>query len=45
LAKDSIEQLFIKDYNWLYVILGGSTKINIGKDMTGRDTFFDNLSS
>jgi len=45
LAKDSIKQLFDKDYNWLSVILAGLMKAKIRNEMIERAIFFDSLSS
>jgi len=45
LAKDSTKQLFDKDYNWLYVLLGGLMKAKIRNEMVEGLSFFDNLSS
>jgi hypothetical protein len=39
LAKNSIKQIFNKDYNWLEVILAGSMKANIRKEMIGERPF------
>jgi hypothetical protein len=44
LANDSTEQLFIKYYNGLYVILGGMMKVKIRNEMVGAVSFFDSLS-
>jgi hypothetical protein len=45
LAKDSIKQLFDKDYNWLCVIYGGLMKAKIRNEMIEEVSFFDSLSS
>jgi hypothetical protein len=44
LAKDSTQQLFIKDYNWLDRILGGLMKTKIRNEMIKGVSFFDSLS-
>jgi hypothetical protein len=45
LGKDSTQQLFDKDYNWLCVVLGGLMKGKIRNEMIERVRFFDSLSS
>jgi len=44
LAKNSTKHLFVKYYNWLYVILGGLMKAKIRNEMIEGVSFFDSLS-
>jgi hypothetical protein len=44
LAKDSIDQLFIKDYSLLCEILSGFLKVKIRNEMIEGVSFFDSLS-
>jgi hypothetical protein len=45
LANDSTKQLFVKDYNWLGVLLHGLMQAKIRHGMVERVSFFDSLSS
>jgi hypothetical protein len=39
LAKDSIKRLFIKDYNWLYAVLGGLMKTKTKREIIRQIPF------